>query len=172
MPQATGVVDAEEGPTLHMPGDDISTLPDGPVVRLAAARDVKWTEVEALIERIEAAGKRPVLLVGQRHRVRAFQLSDGEIDMDRAIALTATADGKSCVAPPGSPEAKCAQPMDAVRIDRAYTRKLVREASDAYQMTDVDIQVSRHLSWADVVRTIDGARTCCKDRKMRVKLQR
>jgi len=172
VPQATGVIDAEEGPTLHVPGDDTSVLPDGPVVRLAISHDVKWTEANALIKRVEAAGKRPVLLVGKRHKLRAFQLSDGEIDMDKAIALTATADGKSCVAPPGSDEAKCVQPLDRVRIDRAYTRKLVREASDAYGLTDVDLQVARSLPWADVVRAIDGARTCCKDRTIRVKLQR
>jgi len=172
VPQATGVIDAEEGPTLHVPGDDTSVLPDGPVVRLAIARDVKWAEVNALLKRIEEAGKRPVLLVGKRHRVRAFQLSDGEIDLEQAIALTSTRDGKCCVAPPGSHAAKCAQPMDAVRIDRAYTRKLVREASYAYQTTEVDAQVAQSLSWADVVRTVDGARTCCKGQVRRVVLQR
>jgi hypothetical protein len=172
VPQATGVIDAEEGPTLHVPGDDLTVLPDGPVVRLAIARDVKWSEVNALLKRIEEAGKRPVLLVGKRDRVHAFLLSDGEIDMDNAVALTATRDGKSCVAPPGSHEAVCAQPMDAVRIDRAYTRKLVREISMRHETTEVDAQVSGSLSWADVVRAVDGARTCCKDRVMRVKLQR
>ncbi len=172
VPQATGVVEPEEGPTLHVPGDDTSVLPDGPVVRLAIARDVKWYEVNALIKRIEAAGKRPVLLVGKRHRLRAIELSDGEIDLDKAIKLTATLDGKSCVGPPDSNQAKCAQPMDSVRIDRAYTRKLVREASNAYDLTEVDVQVARKLPWADVVRAVDGARTCCKDREMRVKLQR
>jgi hypothetical protein len=172
IPQASSVVEAEEGPTLRVPGDDTAKLPDAPAIRLAIAREVPWREVNALLRRIEAAGKRPVLLVGKRHRVYGFELGDDEIDMDRAIALTSTAEGKVCVAPPGSDEAKCAQAMDTVRIDLAYTRKLVREASYAYGLTDVDAQVAPSLSWADAVRTVDGARTCCKDRTIRVKLQR
>lgn len=172
VPQASIVIEPEEGPTLKVPGDDTAELPDAPVIRLAIARDVSWREVNALLRRIEAAGKRPVLLVGKRHRVYGFELGTDDIDMKRAIALTSTAEGKVCVAPPGSAEAKCAQAMDTVRIDLAYTRKLVREASHAYGLTDVDALVAPSLSWADVVRTVDGARSCCKDRAIRVKLQR
>ena len=68
VPQARGFIAAKEGPTLHIPGDDISKLPDAPVVRLAIARDVPWNEIDELIGRIEQAGKEPVLLVGDKWR--------------------------------------------------------------------------------------------------------
>jgi hypothetical protein len=171
LPQARGVADAPDGPTLHIPGDDLTTLPDAPIIRLAIARDVPWKTVLALMVRIEEAGKRPVLLVGKRLKVREFIISD-ELENSDSIALTATVDGKSCVSPPGVPEAKCVQPLDKDRIDRAHTRKLVREAMNVYHLTDVNVEVPPNLGWADVVRTIDSARTCCKGTEMRVKLNR
>ena len=171
LPQARGVVDAPDGPTLKIPGDDLTTLPEGPIVRLAIARDVPWKTVDALLVRIEAAGKRPVLLVGKRLKVREFVINE-ELENSESIALTATADGKSCVSPPGVPEAKCVQPLDKDRIDRAHTRKLVREAVKGYKLTDVNVEVPLNLGWADVVRTIDSARTCCKGTEVRVQLNR
>lgn len=171
LPQALAVIEAEPGPTLHVPGDDLTTLPEGPVVRLAIARTVPWREVDALIRRVEAAGKRPVLLVGKRHHVRAFVLTE-ELTGKESIALTATSDYKACVSPPGVEEAKCVQPIDPKYIDVAHTRKLVREAMRKYHLTDVDVEVPADLGWVDVVRIIDGARTCCQGTAMRVRLNR
>ena len=171
IPQARGVIDAEDGPTLHLPGDDVSQLPDGPVIRLAIDRKVPWREVNELISRIEAAGKKPVLLVGKRFHVKGFVISE-PLEGDQSIALTATSDYKSCVSPPGVDEAKCVQPIDKSYIDIAHTRTLVREAMKGYQLTDVNVEVPPELGWADVVRIIDGARTCCRGTTMRVQLNR
>ena len=168
VPQARSGYDVPKGPTLHIPGDDLSKLPDAPIIKIAAERKVPWKQVKALIERIRAAGKQAVPLVGDRWRVRAFALSDET--KGPTIAVTATPDGKSCVSPPGVDEAKCVQTVGKDQIDRAYTRRLVREAVKAYQLYDADLEVQGDITWADVVRAIDGTRTCCMDTEVRVKL--
>lgn len=169
--QARGVSEPPDGPTLRVPGDDADRLPDGPLVRLAIARQTAWKDVDELLHRLEKAGVQPVLLVGQRWRVRAFTLSD-PLETEESIALTATIDGKSCVSPPGVPEAKCVQTIDKNHIDVAYTRELVREAVGAYRIHDIDVEVPPTMQWQDVVRTLDAARTCCFGDKVRVKLDR
>ncbi len=168
--QADGVIDAEPGPTLRLPGDDQAKLPDGPVVRLAIARKVPWGEVHQMLERIEAAGKKPVLLVGKRFHVKAFVLSQ-KLKGKESIALTATPDFKACVSPPGVDEAKCVQAVDKSYIDIAHTRTLVREAVKGYHLTDVNVEIAPNLPWADVVRTIDGARTAVRGTEIRVELR-
>jgi hypothetical protein len=169
--QATGVIDAEKGETVVvMPGKDV-TIPNAPVVRLAVDRDVPWNNVVKLMHAIESDGNRPVLLVGKRRKTRAFVLSDEGVETDKAIQATATMDGKICVSPPGVAEALCSQRLDKMHISRAGTREMVREAMKGYDLTDVELVAPPELGWADLVRAIDGARTCCKGTKMRVKLR-
>ena len=64
------------------------------------------------------------------------------------------------------------QPYGGGRIDRAHTRRLVREAVMEYKLFDINVQVAPKQKWADVVRILDGARTCCRGTTMRVKLNR
>jgi hypothetical protein len=170
--QARGVIDEPDGElvvvTVEAPDPP---LPAGKPVKLAIARQVPWNQVAALLAKAEAAGVKAVPLVGNKWRVRGFVLSE-PLQTDQSIAYTATSDGKSCVSPPGEPEAKCVQTIDKDHIDVAYTRELVREAVDVYKIQDVDVQVPSQMQWQDVVRAIDAARTCCGDTAVRVKLDR
>lgn len=158
--QATGVVEAEQGPLLTMTaGKKVGAIPDAPVIRLAIGRDVHWWVVDSVLKRIEKAGKRYSLLVGKRRKTRGFVLS--ETIEGESIQLTATDRGKACVSPPGVAEAKCVQRRDKKHISRAFTRELTREAVKGYRLHAVKVHLPRAITWADVVRVVDGARTCC-----------
>lgn len=169
VPQARSGFDVPEGPVLHIPGDDLATLPDDEVIKIAAYRKTPWKDVRELIKRIEAEGKTAVPLVGDRTQVRAFRLSD-EVE-GPTIAVTATAEGKVCVAAPGVPEAKCAQTITKNQVDRAHTRRLVREAVQVLKLYEADLEVQGAITWADVVRAVDGTRTCCQDTPVAVDFQ-
>lgn len=171
IPQADSMVAAADGPTFKMEvGVEMAALPDADRVRLAIERDVPWRDVRELLERIESAGNEPVLLVGKARRVGAFVLNDA-LTGDRAIQILTTAEGKACVGPPGTTEYKCVARGDREHVDRAYVRELVREAVGTYDLHDVEIEIPPELGWGDVVRVIDGARTCCGDTEMRVRLK-
>jgi hypothetical protein len=166
---ADGVVMPDEGPVVKLTLAELEPeVPDVEVARLVIARDVTWARVVTTIEAFEAKGVRPVLLVGIRNSVRAIVLSE-ELE-GPSIHLTATPDGKFCVGPPTSVEAKCVQSADRKHIGRAFVRETIRDAVKAYDLHDVDVMVTDDLEWADVVRTVDGARTCCGQTEVRVKL--
>jgi len=175
IPQADGVVDAADGATMAVNKDTIDTakLPDGAkVVRLAIARDATWDRVSALVERVKAAGRTPVLLAGDDHKVKGFQLEDeGARGVERVISVIAYSDGKACVRPPGSLEAICVQSPDSSYIDRAFLREQVRKQVKTFDIQTVEVELQSGLPWADVVRTIDGARTCCYETKVAVRLK-
>lgn len=154
-----------EGITKAPPGEDIAiykdtkleTLPEGPNMRLAINRDVLWSQVRGLRKQILAAGKTPILIVADDRKVGSIELYE---DLEgEPINVYVSVGGKLCVAPPGSPEAKCVQRGDKLHVDRAFTRELVREAVNAYGLHDVLVDIPADLEWADVVRSIDGART-------------
>ena len=164
--QAEGLSDAPEGDTLAItPGLAAPALPESTIVRLAVARGVRWSEVRDLRKRILSAGKTPYLMVADERKVGAIELYDSL--QGEAMNLFVSAAGKVCVAPQGSPEAKCVQSGDKTHVDRAGTRALIREAVGAYGLHDVLVDVLPDIEWADVVRSVDGARTCCllDDRK-------
>lgn len=176
IPQADGVVEAEDGATMAVNGKTIDSAPvpaSAPVVRLAIARDVPWDRVMALVERVNAAGQRPLLLAGDNHKVKGFRLEDDKArGVDRIISVIAYIDGKACVQPPGGIEAKCVQSPDGRYIDRAFLRELVREQVKKFDVQTVEVELASGLPWADVVRTIDGARTCCYETEVAVRLKR
>lgn len=162
-------VPEDSGPLVKLSLDYLEPeLPDAAVFRLAIARDVGWERVQKTLEAAKARGARPIILVGRRNEVRGFVLSD-EIG-EHSIHLTSTPDGKFCVGPPTTFEAKCVQGADKKHVQRAFVRETIRDAVKAYGITDVDVMVTPDLEWADVVKTIDGARTCCGDTDVRVKL--
>jgi hypothetical protein len=170
--QATQIEELPENPnavTIEYPADRLETLPDATEIRLAIHRDVSIGEVEELIERLEAAGKKPILLAANRRKLGAYKLRD-ELQGE-AIRIFTNMEGKACVSPPGVAEAKCVQRSDRKHISRAFVRELTREATRAYGLADVTVESPPKLGWADVVRAIDGARTCCKETKPRVTLE-
>jgi hypothetical protein len=168
----TGVDPAPAGPTLvvRLETDEATlAVPAGPNVRLAIDRAVPWRRVEALIARVERAGAKPVLLVGDRHRVRAIALRD-PLSGEAAIQMLATTTGKACVGPPDSSEMRCVQGLDEKHIHRAFVRGNVEDAIKAYKIREVVVAVQPEVEWADVVRALDGARTCCGRKRTPVAL--
>ena len=87
------------------------------------------------------------------------------------IRLFTTDRGKACVSPPGVAEAKCVQRGDKKHIDRAFVRELIREAIRGYGIADVVVELPPTIEWADAVRAVDGARTCCKNVQPRVSVK-
>lgn len=171
--QADGVVAAPEGPTVaaDLNTIDAATVPAGAkIVRLALGREVLWSQVQALVAKVEAAGAKPVFLVGDWHEVKSLELED-EWPGGPAIKVYAYVDGKACIQPPEAIEAKCVQSGSKKYIERAYVRELVREQVKMFELTQVEIELPTTLRWADVVRTIDGSRTCCEGTTMRVRLK-
>ena len=142
------------------------------MVRLAIGRQVTWDKVNALMDKVVAAGRKPQLLAGHDHKVKGFRLEDDKArGVDRVISIIAYIDGKACVQPPGAIEAKCVQSGDRRQIDRAFLRELVREQVKKFDIQVVEIELAGGLAFADVVRTIDAARTCCYETAVSVRLK-
>ncbi|MCG8416576.1 MAG: hypothetical protein MJE77_01380 [Proteobacteria bacterium] len=160
--------DAENAPTVQVLRGQPTTIPNDPVVKLAIDRLVPWAKVQAVLKTIEDKKQKPVLLVAQRFKVRAFHLND-EL-LGPAIEVYAQMEGKICVKHPDVREAKCNQGLDETYIDPAFTRGLVREAVNGYQRTNVRVDLPDMLTWGDVVASVGGARSCCGKRAIRVKL--
>ena len=164
IPQADGNYVPQEAPTVTFETGQTATdieLPEGAAVRLAIARGVSYGSAKALIERVEAAGKTPIILVGERFRLRAIHLNDKLSHPSNAIRLVATPNGQACVAPPDNPKSKCVQGVYSRHISTAFVREFVREAINGYGLNEVRVYARPSVEFADVVRAIDGARTCC-----------
>jgi hypothetical protein len=171
--QADGTEDAPDGATVAVDQKTIdgATIPAGAkVVRLGIGRKVLWSQVRALIGKVVAAGAQPVLLVGNWHHVKAMRLED-EWPGGRAIQVMAYVDGKACVQPPDAIQAKCVQSGTKQYIERAYLRELVREQVRMFEISQVEVELPSTLPWDDVVRTLDGVRTCCEGTKVLVRLK-
>jgi hypothetical protein len=167
LPDADGSIEAPAGPTLVVKAEtDAATLaiPPGPVVRLAIDRAVPWVRVEELSKRVEAAGARPVLLVGQRRHVRAFVLRDA-LPPGEQVQVRVDDDGQHCVSKTGVLEMRCTKGAGR-HVHRTFVREDVREAVKEYGLLGVEVRVSPSVEWADVVRAVDGARTCCFETKV------
>lgn len=148
---------------------DAQNPPAAAEIHLAIAKDVPWRTVRTTIASLESAGKTVRLLSAQRRRIGEFVLYDSL--EDRPIEVVARVEGQACVRLPGVDEAKCVQRADAKHIDRAHLRQLVREAVRVSEIRDVDVFIPADLEWADVVRAVDAARTCCKEaQRPRVRL--
>jgi hypothetical protein len=172
--QADGNVIAAEAPTVTLDkgqrADEIE-LPDAASsVRVAIGREVSYGQAKTLIKRVEKAGKRPIILVGQRYKLRSIELNDELGSPRSAIRLVATPDGKACVAPPDNPESKCVIQQLSDHVSTAYVREFVREAVKGYGLDEVRVFVRPSVEWADVIRAIDGARTCCDHMRPKVRL--
>lgn len=161
LPQALGVVPAAKAPVVVVKkGDPLPVLPKGPV-RLAIDLRVPWSVVRDLVDGGVASGSQPILLVGQRNRLRGFVLDD-PAERGPAIRLDPDGAGKFCLSPPESVEKYCVEAGDRRHISSIYVREAMQKAVAAYQLTRVRVRPTDDTPWGDLVRTIDGARTCCK----------
>jgi hypothetical protein len=159
-----------DGALLLVGSTDIELIPTEPKIRLALSWDKAWKDVNKLITRLETSQREVVLLVGKDEEVGAFALENPTNAKGRKIRLNDNASGKACVTVPGVKEGKCVQSYDKKYIDRAGVREIVREAVKATGIEAVEVEVWPDLVWGDVVRLIDGARTCCADRQISVQL--
>lgn len=119
--------------------------------------NVPWSEARALI----AAHPEAPLVVGDRSALRGFALQDPGA-AGPAVKIVATARGKFCLSPPGTDLAYCMESSDRRHISAAFVREAMRKAVAEYGITQARVDPEEDVLWADLVRTIDGARTCCK----------
>ncbi len=159
--QALGVIPAPAAPVVVLRRDHPPiTLPPGPV-RVAIDLHTPWSQVHPLLDEGVAAGSQPILLVGQRNRIWGFVLEDAP-GHDPAIRLDPTAAGKFCLSPPDNQDRYCVESGDHLHISAMYVRDAVKKAVTEWGLTRVRVRPSQDVNWGDLVRTIDGARTCCK----------
>lgn len=162
LPQALDVVPAGGGPTIVvLPGRPAPALAPGPV-RLAIDHAVPWRELGPLLAAADKAGAQPTLLVGQRDRIRGFRLSDDLRD-EYTLRFRATSAGKFCLSPPGTREAYCVETGTRRHVSSVYVREAVQKAVAEYGIKQAWVVPDTDTRWGDIVRTIDGARTCCKE---------
>jgi hypothetical protein len=160
LPHANAVVPVGDGPTVVVkPGAVPASLPAGPV-NLAIDINVPWSDVKGLLARGEASHTQPLFLVGQRQRVRGFVLND-HLDLGPVLKVSARAHGKFCVSPPGTDEAYCLETGDHTHISSVFVRGVMRQAVAEYGIKQARVVPDPDTRWADVVRTVDGVRTCC-----------
>lgn len=142
-------------------------LPAAGLVQLVIEREVPWARVSALLTSLSSRKLEAVLLVGDTHKVRRFVLND-ELPRYKRFTITGDAKGKFCVQTAELPKAYCVQGSDRKHIHRAFVRETVREVVKKWDMRQVMVYVDPAMQWADVVRLVDGARTCCGRTKVAV----
>jgi len=158
--EATGTQPAPEGPFIEV---GVTPIPDqlkGPV-RVAIDRNLPYTDAVEALKKVKAAGGEPYALVAVRDKVAALIPPDTKTGP--AIQLWADPSGRACIAPPGTSSATCVTPQASKHIDRAFVRDVMAKAVRAYDLKRVHVMVDPSLTWADAVRAMDGARTCCTD---------
>jgi hypothetical protein len=163
---ADGVVAPESGPLLVLGPAADAPLPSVPagakVVQIAAARDLPYARVRELVKAVHAAGARPVLLVGASGKPMALPHTGAAVAKSILLETEKSGDdAKACMQPPEALERQCAARPGSPHVDRAFVRQIVRDAVKGYGLDVVHVKPDEQMSWADAVRAIDGARTCC-----------
>ncbi|HVV84932.1 MAG TPA: hypothetical protein VHE35_17835 [Kofleriaceae bacterium] len=162
LPQALGVVPAAKAPVVVvLPGQAPAALPAGPV-RLAIDLHTPWAQVRPLLDGAAATGSQPILLVGQRDALHGFVLDDPR-GHDPELQVSASAQGKFCLWPPDAPDEYCVESSDHRHISAAFVREAVEKAVKEYGLTHVRVHPTDDVAWGDLVRAVDGTRTCCKE---------
>jgi hypothetical protein len=156
--EADGTAPAPAGTPIEVGVTAIPAKLSG-AVPVAIDRDVPYPDALAALQAVEKAGGVPAPLVAVRTHIEALvapQRQTGD-----AIRLQARAEGKACVSPPDNPEATCVSRLDQKHIDRSFVRQILYKAVTEYGLKRIRVEIDPSLTWADAVRAIDGARTCC-----------
>jgi hypothetical protein len=174
LPECDDVVPAAPGPIVAVSDDtheEDLKLPADKVVRIAAERSVSWRRVKQLAARVAKQGSSPVLLVGRgiSSDVGAFEPVEA-LHGGKHLTLNATRDGKFCLGHPDSDQLYCVQGHDRTHIARTFVRETLSAAVKQYGLHDVEVTVDPGMNWADMIRAVDGARTCCEGVAMRATL--
>jgi biopolymer transport protein ExbD len=163
LPECDDLVPAADGPTIVIWPDsheELYTLPTGPVVRIAADRAVSWRRVKQLAARLERQGSRPVLLVGRgvTNEIGAFVPTE-PLHPGKHLVLDAGKDGEFFVG--DAEKGTRVKAFDHEHIAKSFIREAMPPIVKQSGVHDVEVRVDVHMNWADMVRAIDGARTCC-----------
>jgi len=172
LPECDESVAAPDGPTFAFwaeAHEEQYPLPKGAVVRIAADRGVSWRRVEVVAKRLEQQGSKPVLLcgVGSTDQIGAFE-PFAELHPGDHLTLDASR-GQFFVGHPGGKGTQV-KSFDEQHIAKSFIREAMSPIVAQYKIHDVEVRVDPHMNWADVVRAVDGARTCCDGVAMRASL--
>ncbi len=155
---ADATVPAPAGTPIEVGVTPIPAHLSGPVP-VAIDRDVPYPKALEALHAVEQAGGQPLALVAVRTHVEA--IVPPQQQSGAAIRLQARTEGKACVSPPDNDEATCVSRKDHIHIDRAFVRQILAQAVREYGLKRVHVTIDPSLTWADAIRAIDGARTCC-----------
>jgi len=174
LPEADQTIAALDGPSVTIipqGNEDLYKLPTGPVVRIAADRGVSWRRVKQVKDRLEKQGSTPVLLagVGITTEVRAFSPYQ-ELRPGRHLVLDASRDGSFFAGEGDRDKGTRVQSFDHLHISKSSIREVLGPLVQKSGLHDVEVRVDAHLNWADMVRAVDGSRTCCPGVDMRATL--
>jgi hypothetical protein len=174
LPECDETVPAADGPTFAFwaeAHEEQYTLPKAPVVRIAADRGVSWRRVKQIEDRLRAQGSTPVLLcgVGSTDRIAAFAPTQ-PLDQGKHLSLWANLHGDFFVGEPDGDKGTHVQAFDNEHIAKSFIRETMSPMVAKYGVHDVEVHVDPHIQWADMVRAIDGSRTCCEGIAVRASL--
>ncbi len=174
LPECDQTVPADPGPTIAFWADaheEQYPLPTGPVVRIAADRGVSWRRVKLMEDRLRAQGSRPVLLcgVGATDRVAAFEPTQA-LEPGKHLSFFADLHGHFFIGEPDGDKGTEVKAFDNEHIAKSFVRETMSPMVAKYGVHDVEVHVDPHMQWADMVRAIDGSRTCCQGIAMRATL--
>jgi hypothetical protein len=169
--ECSGTVATVPGvPRLKLTVADTAPISTVGAPALVIERAVPWRRVKETMDAFAKSGNQPSLLCGRVSDVETFKLEDTLVE-GPTIQMVVEPKGKFCVQTPEVPQAFCVQ-GSLGHIPRADVRQTIRETMTKWKRNDVEVTIDPEVEWADVVRAIDGARTCCGKTTMRVALKR
>jgi hypothetical protein len=153
-------------------GQPVPALPAGArQVQLAVDREMPFGELRSFLQAIDKAGVRAQILVSVDGKLGALPPSLPAVPQSILLAVEMGEEVKACVAEPGAEVRACVSRKDGLHVERAFVRELVREAVKTYELTAVHVRPDPKLAWIEVVRAVDGARTCCKGTEIKVSVE-
>ena len=173
LPECDQSVAAADGPNFSFglrDREDQMQLPKGPVVRIAADRSVSWRRIKMVADRIRKQGSRPVYLcgVGVTDKVAAFEPTE-TLHPGKHLVFDAGNEGDFFVAK-GDDKGTEVHAMDHEHIAKSFIRETLGPLVSESGIHDVEVRADPHIEWADLVRAVDGSRTCCGETPMRASL--
>ena len=131
---------------------------------------MSWRRVKAVADRLQAQGSRAVYLCGMgvTDKVAAFvpteQLQPGE-----HLVFDAGHEGDFFIAR-GNDKGTEVKAFDHEHIAKSFIRETMGPLVAESHIHDVEVRADPHMDWADLVRAVDGSRTCCDGVSMRASL--
>jgi hypothetical protein len=173
LPECDQSVAAADGPNFAFglrDHEEAMTLPKGPIVRIAADRSVSWRRVKAVAARIEQQGSKPVFLcgIGVTDEVAAFVPTEA-LHPGEHLVFDAGHEGDFFVAR-GNDKGTEVKAFDHEHIAKSFIRETLGPLVAESGIHDVEVRADPHMEWADLVRAVDGSRTCCEGTPMRASL--